>query len=56
MICEQKHWHVDSLTVWGTLDNVGALLGNLDWLHYVEMKYVSYDKLVVKFLSSLHMD
>jgi len=38
------------------LDDMVSLLSNLGWLEYVEMNYVSYDQLVIEFLSSLHED
>jgi len=38
------------------LDDVVTLLINLDWLEYIEMKCVSYDWLVIEFLSSLNVD
>jgi len=47
---------VDTLSIFGMLDNVGALLGNLRLLVYVEMKCVSYDWLVLEFLSFMHVD
>ena len=40
----------------GILDDIVTLLGNLGWLGYVEMKCVSCNDLVLKLLSSLHVD
>jgi len=38
------------------LDNVVALLSNLGWMEYVERNCVSYDRLIIAFLSSLNVD
>jgi len=38
------------------LDDVAGLLDNLGWGKYVEMKCVSYDRLMLEFLSFFHVD
>ena len=53
---------MDTLRILGKFDAVGASLGKLGWLEYVETnmylerKYVSYDGLMLEFLSSSHVD
>ena len=37
-------------------NDIRDLLGNLGWLDYVDMKNVSYDRLMLEFLCSLHVD
>jgi len=53
---EQKFWHVDSLRQLSMLDDIVILMSNLDWMEYVEMKCMSYDKLIITFLNSLNVD
>jgi len=55
-ISDQKFWYIDSLRTLGMLDDMVALLGNLGWMEYVEMQCVSYNQLVIEFLSSLNVD
>ena len=50
---EQKFWHMNSLSQLGILDDVVTLLSKLGWIEYIELKCVSYDMLIVAFLSSL---
>jgi len=38
------------------LDHVVILLGKLGWLEYAETKCISYDRLMVEFLTSLNVD
>jgi len=40
---------VESLWTFGMLDDVVALLRNLEWMEYVVMNCVSYDQLVIEF-------
>jgi len=37
-------------------DVVGALLDNLGWIDYINMKNVSYNQAVFRFLCTLHVD
>ena len=38
------------------LDTVVRFLRNLDWLEHVNLKFESYDRLVLVFSSSLNVD
>jgi len=38
------------------LDDVVTLLSNLGWMEYVQMSCVSYDWLILEFLSSLNVN
>jgi len=53
---EQKYFHADSLRSLGLLDDLLTLLGRLGWTDYINMKYTSYDRVMVEFLSSLAVD
>ena len=53
---EQKFWHVESFRTLRMLDDVVTLLSNLWQMEYVEMKSMSYDRLIIELLSSLHVD
>jgi len=53
---EQMFWHVESLRKLGMLDDVVTFLTNLGWQEYADTKCVSYDQLVVEFLSLLNVD
>ena len=53
---KQKFWHMDFLRQLGMLDDFVTLLSNLGWMEYIEMNCVSYDRLIIEFLSSLNVD
>jgi len=38
------------------IDDVLTLLSNLRWIEYVKMNWVSYNRLILEFLSSLNVD
>jgi len=56
MTSEQKFLHVESLQTLGIYDDKRTLLGNLGLLHFVERKCVTYDRLILEFLSSLRVE
>ena len=56
LTCEQKFWHVDTFRILEMLDDVGGLFGNLGWFKYAKIKCMSYDRMMLKFLSSWHVD
>ena len=53
---EQKFFHADSLRSLGLLDDMLVLIGRLGWTEYITMQCTSYDRLMIEFLSSLHVD
>ena len=55
MTGKQKFLHAESLQTLGLYDDTRTLLGNLGLLHFVDRKCVTYDRLILEFLSSLRM-
>ena len=40
----------------GMLDDMLTLINRLGWAEYITMQCISYDRLMIEFLSSLHVD